>query len=70
MQKYFNEDTKKFQKYWGSLKKCDKKTTRKRIIEACMVEYPTVSNWLIGACTIPPLAKKKIEEIAGKEIFS
>ena len=69
MQKYFNEDTKKFRKYWESVNKSDKKSTRKRIMDACMIEYPTVNNWLNGICTIPPLAKQKIEEVIGEKIF-
>jgi len=39
-------------------------------MDACMIEYPTVTNWLNGTCKIPPLAQKKIEEIIGEEIFN
>jgi len=70
MQKYFNEDTEKFRKYWKALSRFDKKTIRKKIMDVCIVEYPTVCNWLIGACNIPPLAKEKIEDVVGKKIFS
>ncbi len=43
---------------------------RKRIEDECGVRYPTVGNWLYKLCRIPKLAKDKIEEIAGKKIFT
>jgi len=59
----------KFRKYWGTLSRYERKEMRKKIMSACYVEYPTITNWLGGACAIPPLAKEKIEEVVGEKIF-
>jgi len=70
MRKYFNEDSKNFRKYWESVNRSDKKNTRKKLMDACLVDYQTIYNWLNGTCRIHPLAKPKIEEVAGQKIFS
>jgi len=64
-----NIDKLKFREYWGTLGRYEKIEMRKKIMSACYVEYPTVTNWLHGFCAIPPLAKEKIEEVVGEEIF-
>lgn len=39
------------------------------IVNGCKVSRFTAYNWKYGACRIPELAKDKIEEIFGEEIF-
>ena len=39
------------------------------IADGCKVSRFTAYNWKYGACRIPELAKDKIEEIFGEEIF-
>jgi len=60
----------KFKFYWDMQDKRQKMILRKKIIDSCYINYPTVSNWLHNRCKIPELAKNKIEEITGKKIFS
>lgn len=43
---------------------------RTKIVEACKVRVSTLNNWQHGTCAIPPLAMEKIEEVAGRKIFS
>ena len=69
MKRYISEDTKNFKTYWNTLERGKKKAARKKIMDACYVEYTTVTNWLLGYCNIPPLAKEKIEQVFGEEIF-
>jgi hypothetical protein len=39
------------------------------ILEKCKISKATLQNWRYGNSRIYPLAKDKIEEIAGKRIF-
>jgi hypothetical protein len=59
-----------FKEYLASLDRETGWKIKKRIIEACYVEYPTLDNWRYGICRIPPLAKEKIEETIGMKIFN
>jgi hypothetical protein len=45
------------------------KSVINRVIEECKVRKSTYHNWRTGACRIPPLAKEKIEAIAGEKVF-
>ncbi|MDR0728598.1 MAG: hypothetical protein LBF19_00515 [Prevotellaceae bacterium] len=40
------------------------------IIEKCKITKHTLHNWRHGSCRIPPLAKDKLEEMAGRKIFA
>lgn len=68
-EKSYPEDTRKLRDYMFQLRHCDYLEVRKAIIEGCLVPTYTYSNWLHGRCRIPALAKQKINEIIGKEIF-
>ena len=68
MDEKFSEN-KKFKAYWDTLNRFEKIQKRREIVTGCYINYPTVTNWLYGICRIPILAQKKIEEIAGRNIF-
>jgi hypothetical protein len=42
---------------------------KRRIIKACFVTEEVWANWMKGRTSIPYLAKEKINEIAGRDIF-
>jgi len=64
------KENQRFRDYWMQLGKLEKVALRRKIIDACYIQYPTVSNWLIGQCRIPVLAQKEITKIIGIDIFS
>lgn len=68
-EKDYPADTKKLRDFMFNLRFCEYNTTRKQLVEACMVPGYTFSNWLSGAARIPELAKQKINEVTGKQIF-
>lgn len=68
-EKDYPADTKKLRDYMFNLRYCEYNTTRKLLVEACMVPGYTFNNWLSGAARIPELAKQKINEVTGKQIF-
>lgn len=47
----------------------DYKNMRKKLITGCKVPDYIFANWKSGVAKIPPLAKDKMEEIAGRKIF-
>lgn len=68
-EKDYPVDTKKLRDFMFNLRFCEYNATRKQLVEACMVPGYTFSNWLSGAARIPALAKQKINEVTGKQIF-
>jgi hypothetical protein len=58
-----------FKEYLLSLDRDDRNEIKKRITEECKINYPTIDNWRYGICKIHPLAKDKIEQVAGVKIF-
>jgi len=58
-----------FREYIASLDMPTRRVIKKRILNECHIEYPTLDNWRYNLCNIHPLAKEKIEEIAGYDIF-
>jgi hypothetical protein len=48
----------------------DYQHTVQAIVDGCKVPRHTFNNWRFGKCRIYPLAKDKIEQIAGQKIFS
>lgn len=67
--KNYSEDVKKLRDFMFNLRYCEYNKTRKLIVDACMIPAYTFSNWLSGAARIPELAKQKINEVTGKQIF-
>ncbi len=64
-------NNKEFKEWLYSFPQGKKRTeVRNKVISECKVSYPTTDNWVTGKCNIHPLAKEKIEEIAGKKIFT
>jgi hypothetical protein len=58
-----------FREYLVSLSRDKRRLMRKKIMAACKIEYPTINNWRYNICRIPPLAKEKIEEVTGLQLF-
>ena len=42
---------------------------RKKIIDACLINWRTIDNWLLGTCKVPALAQEKINELFNQKIF-
>lgn len=56
----------KFKEYYNRLPdSAAKKRFREKVIEDCRIVYPTFYSWL-QRNQVPPLAREKIAEIAGK----
>lgn len=68
-EKEYSPDTKKLRDFMYNLRYCEYNSTRKLIVEECMIQGYTFTNWLCGVTKIPELAKQKINEITGKQIF-
>ncbi|GFI53088.1 hypothetical protein [Duncaniella muris] len=67
--KTFPTDAKKLRDYMFNLRYFDYFNVRAKIVEACMIPPYTFANWLGGRTRIPELAKQKINEVIGKQIF-
>ena len=67
--KKYPEDAKKLRDFMFNLRYCEYNDTRKRIVEGCMIPAYTFSNWLSGSARIPALAKQKINEVTGVQVF-
>jgi hypothetical protein len=65
-----NIDYKKFQDWILELSLKEYPVKKQQIMSACSISSMVFSFWKTGRTTIPPLAKKEIEKIAGKEIFN
>jgi hypothetical protein len=70
MEKKIKKDGQKLREFLASMDRTERRTMKKKIIEACKIEYYTIDNWRYEVCNIHPLAKEKIEEVAGRKIFS
>lgn len=68
-EKDYPTDAKKLRDFMFNLRYCDYNATRKQIVDACKIPVYTFSNWLSGRAGIPALAKEKINEVTGKQIF-
>lgn len=68
-EKNYRDDTKKLRDFLYHVPHCEYNATRKKIVEACMIQQYTLANWLSGNSRIPALAKQKINEVTGQEIF-
>lgn len=68
-EKNYTDDVKKLRNFMFNLPYCEYNKTRKLLVEACLIPAHTFSNWLSGAARIPELAKQKINEVTGKQIF-
>lgn len=62
-------DAQKLKNYLDSVPKKKYSGTKSLLVTSCKVEEYVFNNWLYGKCRIPALAKDKIEEIVGEEIF-
>lgn len=69
MQKRYPADAEKLRAFMQNLRYCDYAKTRKQLVEACMVAPNIFNNWMCGVTKIPELAKQKINEVIGKQIF-
>ncbi len=67
--KDYPADAKKLRAFMLNLRYCEYNTTRKLIVDACMIPAYTFANWLSGRARIPELAKQKINEVTGQQIF-
>ncbi len=56
--------------WYNTLPKNDYKRLRNQVIDACGITKTVFYNWLRGTTPLPKLAKKEIERIAEKPIFS
>lgn len=68
-EKDYPADAKKLRDYMFNLPYHAYNEVRKKLTEACMVPAYTFANWLSGRARIPELAKQKINEVTGKQIF-
>ncbi|MDX9696246.1 MAG: hypothetical protein RBT49_10695 [Bacteroidales bacterium] len=59
-----------FQHFINSLTVVDYYETRKKIMHECKITEHQFRHWKNGRTRIPELAKEKINEIAGKTVFS
>ena len=56
--------------YLRSLPVCESSDMAKKLADECKVPIYTFYNWRGGLARIPELAKDKIEEVTGVQIFS
>ncbi len=64
-------NNKEFKEWLYSFPQGKKRTKiRSKVMKECKVTYPITDNWIAGRSAIHPLIKEKIEEIAGKKIFT
>ncbi len=59
------ENSTRLRNYFRSLPIEESQRKALEMTEACKVPRSTFNNWRSGACSIPELAKDKINEIAG-----
>ena len=64
------EDALALRSYLRSLPVCDSARVARELADACKVPIYTFNNWRSGLVRIPELAKDKIEEMAGCQIFT
>jgi hypothetical protein len=62
-------DAQKLQEWIQTISVGQYRITLDNLIKACKIRRYTLQNWRYGNCSIPELAKDKIEEIAGVKIF-
>ncbi|MDU1906436.1 MAG: hypothetical protein E6772_16825 [Dysgonomonas sp.] len=62
-------DNEKFKKWMDSIPYGDYSDVRARVIKECKIPASTYGNWRNGTCSIPPLAKDVIVNIATWDIF-
>lgn len=55
--------------YFDRLPRKEASALASQLAEGCKVTRYTVFNWKYGVCRIPELAKDKITEILGQQIF-
>lgn len=65
-----NEDGIALRTYLRSLPVSDAPRVARELAEACKVPAYTFNNWRSGLVKIPELAKDKIEEVTGCQIFN
>ena len=63
-------DNEKFVKWMNSIPYGKYSDMRKKVIQECKISPEIYGNWRNGLCKIPELAKEKIVELAGKDIFN
>lgn len=63
------ENSAKLRNYFRRLPIEESQRMAQEMTEACKVPRSTFNNWRSGACSIPELAKDKINEVAGQLIF-
>jgi hypothetical protein len=56
--------------YLRSLPVCESPEMAKKLADECKVPIYTFNNWRSGLVRIPELAKDKIEEVIGLQIFN
>lgn len=56
--------------YLRSLPVCESPEMAKKLADECKVPIYTFNNWRSGLVKIPELAKDKIEEVTGVQIFN
>lgn len=56
--------------YLRSLPVCESPEMAKKLADECKVPIYTFNNWRSGLVRIPELAKDKIEEVTGVQIFN
>lgn len=66
----FMTDNQKFKKWMDSIPYGEYNDMRLRVINECKITPATYGNWRNGSCSIPPLAKEKLINIAAKDIFN
>lgn len=63
-------DLNEFRDWLDSLTVSEYPDVRKRIIDECRITEQKFRHWKAGNSRVPELAKEKINEIAGKPVFT
>ena len=63
------QDALRLSEFLNSVPHGDYRAIVDKLLEVCMINYATFSNWRSGKCRIPELHKSKINEIAGYTVF-
>ncbi|MDE5749537.1 MAG: hypothetical protein K2H87_02065 [Duncaniella sp.] len=62
-------ETKIFREFVGSLPLCEYNKLRKELIDLCGGNPRSYPNWLSGQVTVPNVARRRINEYAGREVL-
>ncbi len=63
------QDGERLRDYLNSVPYGEYRSVVNRILEVCMIDFVTFSNWRSGKCRIPKLHKSAINSIANYSVF-